>query len=84
MFNRRYPKCERCHVELPASLVYGADELSELKRRDAEEAVAQAQSKARLRADNGPPYIDGGSFDGGTSVGGDFSGPTDIGSCGGD
>jgi hypothetical protein len=36
VFNRRYPKCERCDSDLPASLVYSDQERRALLEREAE------------------------------------------------
>lgn len=37
VFNRRYPKCERCKSDLPASLVYSADERRALLETEEEQ-----------------------------------------------
>src|SRR4051812_37903239 len=36
VFNRRYPKCERCNTELPTSLVYSTAERRALLRKEEE------------------------------------------------
>lgn len=50
VFNRRYPKCESCGVELPESIVYSLVERHEII--EAEEARARAAQRAERPANN--------------------------------
>nr|WP_315209668.1 hypothetical protein [uncultured Albidiferax sp.] len=46
VFNRRHPRCESCHAELPPGCVYSAAELTALR---AHEAQADAHTSAPTR-----------------------------------
>ena len=37
VFNRRYPKCESCGIELPKALLYSQGEREELRKSEAEQ-----------------------------------------------
>ena len=53
IFNRRYPRCESCGMELPESLVYSPAQRHALKAAD-EEATAAKDRNAR--GDDGLPF----------------------------
>jgi len=81
VFNRRYPKCERCGALLPQGVAYSSEEVAALRKREKGEEIAR-------RADAKPPSPSGNddtswlylSSSGGSSDGG---GSFDGGSCGG-
>lgn len=43
VFNRRYPKCERCKADLPADIAYSRDEVAALQAREASEERARRE-----------------------------------------
>ena len=52
VFNRRYPKCERCGVQLPAGLVYSREERMALEERERQEELARRVKRDQGRDDN--------------------------------
>ena len=54
VFNRRYPRCEKCGVVLPTSIAFGPAELATLREKDAadERRRAEWMARARQRAAN--------------------------------
>jgi hypothetical protein len=48
VFNRRYPKCERCAAPLPAALLYSPEEI---ERLDAEAAASAERTAANARTE---------------------------------
>jgi uncharacterized membrane protein YgcG len=49
VFNRRYPKCERCKSDLPASLVYSDQERRALLEQEKERLGVELQHRERER-----------------------------------
>ena len=49
VFNRRYPKCERCDSYLPASLVYSDQERQALLQREAEWLILDLKNRESHR-----------------------------------
>lgn len=43
VFNRRYPKCERCKADLPADIAYSRYEVAALQAREASEERARRE-----------------------------------------
>lgn len=52
VFNRRYPKCERCHSDLPASLVYSDQERRALLQREEERLRMELKRQELHRSRN--------------------------------
>ena len=52
VFNRRCATCEKCHAELPTSVVYTAEELAILRR---DERVADDRRAARAAGSQATP-----------------------------
>ncbi len=50
VFNRRYPKCERCHSDLPASLVYSDQERRALLQREEERLSLELKQREMHRS----------------------------------
>ena len=48
VFNRRYPKCERCKCTLPASLLLSEQERQALRKRE-EDELNSALERSRIR-----------------------------------
>ena len=49
IFNRRYPRCERCGKALPKELIYSTEELSAMIAQEEQEAeVRQREHEALL------------------------------------
>jgi len=46
VFNRRYPKCERCGAALPESIVYSAEELAALRERERKEELERQRERS--------------------------------------
>ena len=44
VFNRRYPKCEGCKLDLPMSLVYSAEERQALLKREEQQLILDLNS----------------------------------------
>lgn len=47
VFNRRYPKCERCGVALPAGLAYTKEEVAAKQVREKAEDEARREQERR-------------------------------------
>jgi hypothetical protein len=81
VFNRRYPKCERCGALLPSGMAYSSEEVAALRKREKAEEVARRAEAPRATPTGGDDaswlYFSssGGSSDSGCS--------SDSGSCGG-
>lgn len=46
IFNRRFPKCERCGAALPEAIAYSAQELAALREKEGEEERQAQRRKA--------------------------------------
>ena len=53
IFNRRYPRCESCGVQLPETLVYSPSERFALQRADDEQTAERAR---HAPVDDGLPF----------------------------
>jgi hypothetical protein len=51
VFNRRYPKCEKCKAELPASIVYTSTEIAGMREKERADDDERARRRAEARAD---------------------------------
>jgi superfamily II DNA or RNA helicase len=80
IFNRRYPRCERCGDTLPAHLLYSADELAALRSKEAREDEARQREYEVQRLRNAEQHDRDHRFNGAF---GDSAGETSIGSFGG-
>lgn len=80
VFNRRYPKCEQCGVQLPEGMRHSGEEVAALRTQEEAEELAR-KDKERPPSPSGGgdswAYVSGsgGSSDGGCAA--------DGGSCGG-
>ncbi|MFZ6871860.1 hypothetical protein ACO0LF_07345 [Undibacterium sp. Di27W] len=82
IFNRRYPKCEKCGIALPDTLVMPKPELLAIQKRERQEEELTAELKKQLaRRESRPQSGDSDYFyfDGGSAAG-----SADYGSGGGD
>lgn len=50
VFNNRYPKCEKCGVQLPSSLVLSREELRAFLADESQEAIQAAKAAQRKQA----------------------------------
>ena|SRR5450432_2343673 len=50
VFNRRYPRCERCESDLPASLLYSKDELRALLQTEKERLSLELKQRKPPRS----------------------------------
>ena len=61
VFNRRYPKCEKCGAPLPEAIVYTAAELATMRDADQRSDEERARRRAReqgARATRGIGLVD--------------------------
>jgi hypothetical protein len=81
VFNRRYPKCERCRALLPEGVAYSSEEVAALRKREKAEKLARRAEAERSWSEGSDDAtwlyssLSGGSLDSGSS--------SDGGSCGG-
>jgi hypothetical protein len=65
VFNRRFPKCERCSIEPGKNLVMSADERNALMSNEREEADAHRRAKMAAERKRKANNTDAGDVDGG-------------------
>lgn len=83
VFNRRYPKCERCGATLPETITYSAAERAALLRKEQDDTLVREAEQRRKQGGSAADF--GWSSSGGTgdAWGGSYDGSDGGGGGGG-